>query len=66
MADRSRWEDFEIQRELGRGTWGTVLLARRRQDGGLYALKVVQLDKRSAKDQIAAVQECQVRRGCGF
>lgn len=49
-----------MQRELGRGTWGTVLLARRRQDGCFYALKVVQLDKRSSRDQLAAVQECQV------
>ncbi|KAL4434036.1 hypothetical protein ABPG75_000477 [Micractinium tetrahymenae] len=60
MGNRSNWDDFEVQRELGHGTWGTVLLARRRLDGEFYALKVVQLDKRSHRDQLAAVQECQV------
>ena len=53
-------DPLQVQRELGRGTWGTVLLAHRHQDGCFYALKVVQLDKRSTRDQMAAVQECQV------
>lgn len=39
---------------------GAVLLARRSQDGRLYALKQVQLSGRSAREQLEAVREAQV------
>ena len=65
-AQRSSHGDFTFMRELGRGSWGTVLLAERKVDGGgLYAVKVVRLANRSRKDQMAAVQEAQVR-SCDF
>ncbi|EFN57058.1 hypothetical protein CHLNCDRAFT_11072, partial [Chlorella variabilis] len=42
-------------RELGRGAWGTVYVARRQQDGQLYAVKAVELQGLSRRDQLAAV-----------
>ena len=36
-----RIKDFEILKELGRGAYGTVHLAKRDNDGNQYALKVV-------------------------
>lgn len=35
VALRSRLEDYKILKTLGSGSWGTVLLASRRQDAGL-------------------------------
>ena len=59
-AQRSSHGDFNFLRELGRGSWGMVLLAQRKVDGGLYAVKVVRLQNRSCKEQMDAVQEAQV------
>ncbi|KAI7843722.1 hypothetical protein COHA_002620 [Chlorella ohadii] len=59
-ATRSQLADFTILKELGRGTFGAVLLARRAQDGQLYALKQVQLSNRSAREQLEAVREAQL------
>lgn len=57
---RSCRADFTFLQELGRGSWGTVHVARRRQDGQLYAIKAVMLASLSRKDQLAAVAEAQV------
>lgn len=44
---------------------GAVFLARRAQDGQLYALKQVQLSNRSAREQMEAVQEAKVSTAVG-
>lgn len=57
---RSCRADFTFLQELGRGTWGTVHVARRLQDGQLYAIKAVELVTMGRKDQLDAVSEAQV------
>ncbi len=41
--------DFEIQKSLGEGSFGSVFKVRRRTDGQTYALKKVKMSKMSMK-----------------
>ena len=38
------WRNFEIVRSIGKGTHGTVSLARRKRDGAVVALKQIQVE----------------------
>jgi hypothetical protein len=48
--------DFEVLRELGRGTMGVVVLARRRETGRLVAIKVVHPMSGDSRDAEARVE----------
>ena len=43
--------DFIIEKELGKGTFGSVYLVRRKEDNQIYALKTVTFDKLNKREQ---------------
>jgi hypothetical protein len=47
---RSRIDDFEILRPLGKGSFATVFLVRRKKDSKLYALKRIDISKMKKKE----------------
>lgn len=53
-------KDFEIIKQLGKGAFGTVHLVKRKEDGNIYALKVVQLSKLTKKEQENALNEVRI------
>lgn len=44
-------KDFEVVKELGTGSFGKVDLVRKKDDGGLYALKSVPLNRLNQKEK---------------
>lgn len=48
-------KDFEIMKQLGSGSFGTVHMAKKRQDSKIYAIKSVQLSQMSQKEKDAAL-----------
>ena len=44
-------DDFEIEKTLGKGTFGSVYLVKRKKDNRIYAIKSVVLEKLSKKQQ---------------
>ena len=49
--------DFSIERVIGKGSFGSVFLVRRKLDQKLYALKSVFLEKLNKKEQENSVNE---------
>ena len=49
------FKDFEIVKELGSGSFGKVLLARRKTDQELYAIKSVLMPRLSQKEKDSAL-----------
>ena len=45
-------DDFEMQKVLGKGTFGKVVLCRDKETGSLYAMKILKKDVIVAKDEI--------------
>ena len=52
--------DFKKEKILGKGSFGSVYLVRRRQDNKIYALKTVILEKLNKKEQENSVNEVRI------
>ena len=52
--------DFTKEKVLGKGSFGSVYLVRRRQDNKIYALKTVILEKLNKKEQENSVNEVRI------
>ena len=59
MTD-SKISDFEKVKELGKGSFGSVYLVRRKEDHKIYALKTVYLQKLNKKEQQNSVNEVRI------
>ena len=59
MTD-SKKSDFEKVEELGKGSFGSVYLVRRKADHKIYALKTVYLQKLNKKEQQNSVNEVRI------
>ena len=59
MTD-SKISDFEKVKELGKGSFGSVYLVRRKEDHKIYALKSVYLQKLNKKEQQNSVNEVRI------
>ena len=59
MTD-SKISDFEKVKELGKGSFGSVFLVRRKEDHKIYALKSVYLQKLNKKEQQNSVNEVRI------
>ena len=56
-------DDFEILKVIGKGGYATVVMARKKDSGYLYAIKI--MDKKhllSCMTPSAIVRECQINR----
>ena len=52
--------DFKIEKILGRGSFGSVYLVRRKQDQKIYALKTVTFEKLNKRDQENSLNEVRI------
>ena len=52
--------DFYIEKILGRGSFGSVYLVRRKQDQKIYALKTVTFEKLNKRDQENSLNEVRI------
>ena len=59
MTD-SKKTDFEIVKQLGKGSFSSVYLVRRKEDQKIYALKSVNLQKLNKKEQQNSVNEVRI------
>ena len=59
MTD-SKKSDFEKIKELGKGSFGSVYLVRRKEDHKIYALKTVYIQKLNKKEQQNSVNEVRI------
>ena len=59
MTDSSK-DDFKIEKVLGKGSFGSVYLVRRKEDNKIYALKSVTLEKLNKKEQQNSVNEVRI------
>ena len=59
MTDSSM-NDFKIEKVLGKGSFGSVYLVRRKEDNKIYALKSVILEKLNKKEQQNSVNEVRI------
>ena len=59
MTDSSM-KDFDIVKVLGKGSFGSVYLVRRKEDKKIYALKSVILEKLNKKEQQNSVNEVRI------
>ena len=59
MTDSSM-NDFKIEKILGKGSFSTVYLVRRKEDQKIYALKSVILEKLNKKEQQNSVNEVRI------
>eukprot|EP00045_Choanoeca_perplexa_P001202 m.18368 g.18368 ORF g.18368 m.18368 type:complete len:492 (+) comp10795_c0_seq1:71-1546(+) len=48
--------DFELRKTIGRGAFGEVKLAQKRDDGRIFAIKILRKSDMLAKDQVAHVR----------
>jgi len=56
----SSMNDFFIEKILGRGSFGSVYLVRRKQDQKIYALKTVTFEKLNKRDQENSLNEVRI------
>lgn len=56
-SNKSMWQDLEVIRTIGKGTHGTVVLARRKVDGAVVAVKRVRLTQISENGRKQADNE---------
>lgn len=56
-SNKSMWQDLEVIRTIGKGTHGTVVLARRKVDGAVVAVKRVRLSQISENGRKQADNE---------
>ena len=56
----SSMNDFIIEKVLGKGSFGSVYLVRRKEDNKIYALKSVILEKLNKKEQENSVNEVRI------
>ena len=49
--------DFEILKELGKGSFGIVYLIKRKKDNTIYALKQVKITKMEKKEKMSSLNE---------
>lgn len=56
-SSKSMWQDLEVIRTIGKGTHGTVVLARRKVDGAVVAVKRVRLSQISENGRKQADNE---------
>ena len=52
--------DFIIEKELGKGTFGSVYLVRRKEDNKIYALKTVKFEKLNKREQENSLNEVRI------
>ena len=52
--------DFQIEKTLGKGSFGSVYLVTRKEDKKIYALKTVVLEKLNKKEQENSVNEVRI------
>ena len=52
--------DFKKEKIIGKGSFGSVYLVRRRQDNKVYALKSVKMEKLNKKEQENSVNEVRI------
>ena len=52
--------DFKIEKVLGKGSFGSVYLVTRKEDGQIYALKSVIMEKLNKKEQENSVNEVRI------
>ena len=57
LPNSTTLDDFTIENVIGKGSFGSVYLVRRKQDDKLYALKTVFLKKLNKKEQDNSVNE---------
>ena len=57
---KSQISDFEIQCELGHGSFGTVYKVKRKTDGKIYALKKVYLNQLKEKEKQNSLNEIRI------
>jgi NIMA (never in mitosis gene a)-related kinase len=55
--------DFQLSRQLGKGSFGSVFKATRKVDGMVYALKRIDLSRMRRKDIEDSVNEARLVRG---
>lgn len=53
-------KDFEIGKELGKGAFGSVYIAKRKEDGQVYAIKRVKISMLSTKERENALNEVRI------
>lgn len=56
-SNKSMWQDIEVIRTIGKGTHGTVVLARRKVDGAVVAVKRVRISQISENGRKQADNE---------
>jgi CheY-like chemotaxis protein len=56
-SNKSMWQDIEVIRTIGKGTHGTVVLARRKLDGAVVAVKRVRISQISENGRKQADNE---------
>jgi NIMA (never in mitosis gene a)-related kinase len=55
--------DFQLSRQLGKGSFGSVFKATRKADGMVYALKRIDISRMRRKDIEDSVNEARLVRG---
>ena len=53
-------KDFELGKELGKGAFGSVFIARRKEDSKVYAMKRVKISQLNTKERENALNEVRI------
>lgn len=57
---QSQWNDFERQKRLGAGSFGTVYKVLRREDQRLYVIKEILMTNASSRELRDAINEVEL------
>ena len=60
LIEKTSLKDFETLKILGKGSFSSVYLVKRKKDSKIYALKSVFLEKLSKKQQENSVNEVRI------